>query len=124
MIWHALRAGRLMSHKFKRQVTIDDFIVNFMCFEQKLMIEIDGGQHLENVTDIMRDVKLNSLGFTVLRFWNNEIMENLEGVLMVILQNLQAATPLPSPLPLGARECSASIGGADSSSLQHSLAIG
>lgn len=102
-VWNALRAGRLMNYKFKRQVPIADFIVDFVCFEQKLIVEIDGGQHLESNKDLERDAELNVLGFRVLRFWNNEIIDNLEGVLTVILQHLQMTTPLPSPLPQGAR---------------------
>ena len=102
-VWQALRAGRLMNYKFKRQVPIADFIVDFVCFEQKLVIEIDGGQHVDSAKDLARDSKLNKLGFRMLRFWNNEIIDNFEGVLMVILQQLQIATPLPNPLPQGER---------------------
>ena len=102
-IWQALRAGRLMSYKFKRQVPISDCIVDFVCFEQKMIVEIDGGQHLESSEDELRDAKLTKMGFKVLRFWNNDVMQNLEGVLMVILKQLQIATPLPSPLPQGER---------------------
>ena len=97
-VWYALRAGRLMNYKFKRQVPITEFIVDFVCFEQKLIIEIDGGQHAENSEDVLRDAKLKKMGFRVLRFWNNDVIQNLEGVLMTILQHLQAVTPLPSPL--------------------------
>ncbi len=103
-IWQALRAGRLMNHKFKRQVPITDYIVDFVCFEQKLIVEIDGGQHMESSGDELRDAKLTKMGFKVLRFWNNEIFNNLQGVLTVILKQLQKATPLPNPLPQGARE--------------------
>lgn len=103
-MWQALRAGRLMSYKFRRQVPIDDYIVDFVCYEQKLIVEIDGGQHLESATDPARDAKLNILGFKVLRFWNNQIFDNLEEVLAMILLCLQTATPLPNPLPQGARE--------------------
>lgn len=100
-VWQALRAGRLMSYKFKRQVPIAEFIVDFVCYEQKLIIEIDGGQHLGSTQDIFRDAKLKAMGFRVIRLWNNDVMQNLEGILMVILQHLQTSTPLPSPLPQG-----------------------
>jgi very-short-patch-repair endonuclease len=53
-IWQILRAGRLMGYKFKRQVPITDFIVDFVCFEQKLVVEIDGGQHAQNSEDVLR----------------------------------------------------------------------
>jgi very-short-patch-repair endonuclease len=103
-IWQALRASRLLSYKFRRQVPIGNFIVDFVCFEKKLIVEIDGGQHLDSKTDLTRDVKLKAQDYRVLRFWNNEITENLDGVLVVILQYLQMDSPLPSPLPQGARE--------------------
>lgn len=92
-----------MNFKFRRQVPIDDFIVDFVCFEQKLIIEIDGGQHLDNKIDVMRDAKLKALGFRVLRFWNNEVNNNFNGVMEVILQQLQSKTPHPNPLPQGER---------------------
>ncbi len=100
-IWQALRAGRLMDYKFKRQVPIGDFIVDFVCFEQKLIIELDGGQHSDSEKDVIRDARLNAMGFRVLRFWNNEVMQNIEGVLAVILQYLQAVSPSPQPSPTG-----------------------
>jgi very-short-patch-repair endonuclease len=103
-VWQALRAGRLMNYKFKRQVPIAEFITDFVCFEQKLIIEIDGGQHLGSTQDAFRDAKLKAMGFRVIRFWNNDVMQNLEGILMVVLQQLQTSTPLPSPLPQGERE--------------------
>ena len=102
-MWQELRAGRLVHYKFKRQVPIGAFIVDFVCFEQKLIVEIDGSQHLDNPKDVARDALLCALGFGVLRFWNNEIFNNLEGVLVVILKQLQTTTPLPNPLPQGAR---------------------
>lgn len=101
-IWQAVRASRLMNCKFRRQVPIDDFIVDFICFEQKLIIEIDGGQHLNSKRDLGRDAKLISLGFEVLRFWNNEVMQNFDGVLAVIVTNLQK-TPSPQPSPAWGR---------------------
>jgi very-short-patch-repair endonuclease len=76
-VWQALRASGLMNFKFRRQVPIDDFIVDFVCFEQNLIIEIDGGQHLDNKKDLIRDAKLKALGYRMLRFWNNEIIKIL-----------------------------------------------
>lgn len=102
-VWQALRASRLMNCKFRRQVPIDDFIVDFVCFEQKLIIEIDGGQHWDSKKDLVRDAKLKALGYQVLRFWNNEITQNFDGVMAIVLQQLQKKSPLPSPLPQGAR---------------------
>lgn len=87
-VWHALRASRLMGFKFRRQVPIDEFIVDFVCFDQKLIIEIDGGQHADCGKDTLRDAKLKALGFEVLRFWNNDITENFDGVIEVIMRRL------------------------------------
>ena len=100
-VWQALRAGRLMHYKFKRQVPVVDFIVDFVCFEKKLIVEIDGGQHMGSNEDMLRDANLVWMGFRVLRFWNNDVIQNLDGVLIMILQQLQAATPLPNFLPQG-----------------------
>ncbi len=88
-----------MHYKFKRQVPIGDYIVDFVCFEQKLIVEIDGGQHFESAEDSVRDAELGILGFNVLRFWNNDVMQNLESVLIMILQRLQVTSPSPQPSP-------------------------
>ena len=100
-MWQALRAGRLMSFKFKRQVPIEHFIVDFVCFECRLILEIDGGHHMTCEKDIFRDATLNKMGFKVFRFWNNDVLQNFDGVLAIVLQNLYVATPLPNPLPQG-----------------------
>ena len=88
-VWQVLRGSRLRGFKFRRQVPIGEFIVDFVCFEQKLIIEIDGGQHADNMKDIVRDAELKKLGFRVLRFWNNEVDENLDGVMWLVLRQLQ-----------------------------------
>jgi very-short-patch-repair endonuclease len=88
-VWQALRASRLLNFKFRRQVPIDEFIVDFVCFERRLIIEIDGGQYLDSEKDVLRDAKLKMLGFDVLRFWNNDITENFDAVMEVILYQLQ-----------------------------------
>ena len=72
-----------------------------------MIVEIDGGQHLESSEDELRDTKLTKMGFKVLRFWNNDVVQNLDGILMTILQHLQTTTPIPNPLPQGERELSA-----------------
>lgn len=102
-VWQALRASRLMSFKFRRQVPIGEFIVDFVCFDQKLIIEIDGGQHADNLKDIVRDATLKKLGFRVLRFWNNEVDQNFDGVMDLVLRQLQNPTPHPDSLPIGER---------------------
>ena len=98
VLWRQLRAHRFAGHKFKRQQPIGNYILDFVCFEARLVIEVDGGQHLESASDKRRDEWVKSQGFLVLRFWNNEVFQNLEGVLMRILEALP-----PSPQPLSRR---------------------
>ena len=95
-LWQILRAKRLAGFKFKRQLTIDDYIVDFVCLGRRLIVEADGGQHAESPSDPRRDRHLKTQGFRILRFWNNDIFNNEEGVLTSILDALQA--PLPARL--------------------------
>ena len=82
VLWQKLRARQFYGIKFRRQQPIGNFIVDFVSFEKNLIIELDGGQHAENKQkDLKRDRILSNEGFNVLRFWNNEIMEYLDGVL-------------------------------------------
>jgi very-short-patch-repair endonuclease len=98
-LWYHLRAHRFMEMKFKRQKPIGRYIVDFICVERQLIIELDGGQHAEQLAyDRQRDAWLRSKGYTVLRFWNNEVMQQLEGVLEQIRLTLTAPAP-PAPLP-------------------------
>jgi very-short-patch-repair endonuclease len=106
-LWYALRNRQLAGFKFRRQQAIANYIVDFVCLEQRLVVELDGGQHAEQKDyDCERTSVLNAQGFKVLRLWNNEVFENLEGVLSVILQGLRfdATTPHPNSLPQGGRE--------------------
>jgi very-short-patch-repair endonuclease len=73
-LWRLLRDRRLGQIKFRRQEQLGRYVVDFVCFEQKLIIELDGGQHAESAYDAQRDAWLASCGFTVLRFWNNEVL--------------------------------------------------
>ena len=100
-LWQILRAKRLAGFKFKRQLPIDHYIVDFVCLRERLIVEADGGQHSGSVGDKRRDAYLKSQGFRVLRFWNNEIFENEEGVLTSILSALQS--PLPNLFPAEGR---------------------
>jgi very-short-patch-repair endonuclease len=85
ILWKELRSRQFEGVKFKRQKPIHSYIVDFVSFEKDLIIELNGGQHAEaEEKDIERDGILQQGGFTVLRFWNNEVLENLEGVLEVI----------------------------------------
>jgi very-short-patch-repair endonuclease len=95
MLWNSLRAKQLHGHKFRRQESVGRFIVDFVCYENNLIIEVDGGQHAaQKQGDEERDNWLASQGFNVLRFWDNEILGNIEGVMEVISKTL---SPSPSP---------------------------
>src|SRR5205807_9314645 len=104
-VWYRLRAHRFDGHKFKRQVPIGSYLVDFACLGRKLVIEVDGGQHADNASDATRDRYLRSEGFRVLRFWNNDVLRNTDGVLEMVLSAL-ATAPSPgalraSPSPQG-----------------------
>jgi very-short-patch-repair endonuclease len=103
LIWRELRARRLSGFKFKRQVPLAQYFADFVCFEAKLIIELDGGQDSENPRDVLRDGSLQAMGFTVLRIWNHEVLQNLEGVKLGIAETLATLAPLPNPLPQGER---------------------
>src|SRR5262249_8687299 len=82
-LWFALRDRRLAAFKFRRQVPLGPFIVDFLCYQARLVIEVDGGQHAESVRDMRRDEWLAANNFRVLRFWNHDVLSNTEGVLTV-----------------------------------------
>jgi very-short-patch-repair endonuclease len=88
-LWFALRDRRLGGHKFVRQEAIGPYVVDFVCREKNLIIEVDGGQHSESKSDVRRDAYLTSEGYRVLRFWNNDVLTNREGVLLTMLAALQ-----------------------------------
>ena len=98
-IWYFLRNRHFKSFKFRRQHPIGIYIVDFVCLEQKLIVEIDGGQHAERVQyDERRTNALSAKGFRLLRFWNNDVLLNTNAVLEAILAELNASpSPLPSP---------------------------
>ena len=96
-LWSILRAKRLVEWKFKRQQQLDFYIVDFVCFSARLIVEAYGSQHAENVADEARTSYLEDQGFRVLRFWNIDILNNPDGVATAILAALE--TPLPNPSP-------------------------
>ena len=109
-LWYILRDKRLNELRWRRQQVIDDrYIVDFVCFKHRLMVEADGSQHVESEDDVERDVWLMGQGFRVLRFWNSDILNNMEGVAETIIsatRNIAAQTcgaPTPNPLPQGER---------------------
>jgi len=91
----------LKETKFRRQQPLDKFIVDFVSFEKKIVIEVDGGQHFEEKKDIERDKWLSKQGFKVLRFWNNDVLNNIDGVLEVIKENCEGHPPLTPPIKGG-----------------------
>jgi very-short-patch-repair endonuclease len=88
-MWYYLRARRFEDRKFRRQVPMGPYIVDFLCEQARLIVEVDGGQHDEQrAYDHVRTTWLNAQGYEVLRFWNNEVMGNMEGVGDVISEAL------------------------------------
>jgi very-short-patch-repair endonuclease len=104
-LWKILR-NRNLSHKFRRQQPIDHYVVDFVCIDQKLIIELDGGQHTQEV-DHARTMYLERHGFRVVRFWNDEVLNNPEGVYQVVDKLLNTPHPFAAscsrPLPQGER---------------------
>ncbi|MGQ0527708.1 MAG: ribosome maturation factor RimM [Alphaproteobacteria bacterium] len=99
LIWKHLRDRQLSGYKFRRQHPLPPYIADFFCEEKNLIIEIDGGQHTSE-TDKKRSSVLEPQGYQIIRFWNNEVLANIEGVLETILLELKK-TPHPNPLPKG-----------------------
>ncbi|MBM4285441.1 MAG: endonuclease domain-containing protein [Deltaproteobacteria bacterium] len=108
-LWYHLRNRRLGGCKFRRQYPVGPYIVDFICLEKNLVIEVDGGQHAENeAQDTERSAYLNKMGYRVVRFWNNEVLQETEAVLQAIFDLIANAkknspSPRPSP-PSGERE--------------------
>jgi very-short-patch-repair endonuclease len=100
MLWRSLRGKQVANFRFRRQHPIGKYIADFACIERKLLIELDGGQHQDQaVYDERRTIYLQSQGWEVLRFWNNDVVGNLDGVLSNIAAALTAIPPSqPSPL--------------------------
>jgi adenine-specific DNA-methyltransferase len=101
-MWRHLKNRALSGFKFRRQCPIGPYIVDFVCLEKMIVIEIDGGQHAVHIQkDAQRTKNLAMRGFRVLRFWNNEVLANTESVLNTILTALLSSPSSPSLLPKG-----------------------
>jgi very-short-patch-repair endonuclease len=88
LLWRHIRAKQLEGLKFRRQQAIGDYIVDFVSFDRRVIVEVDGSQHLVwKAGDDQRTRWLEDQGFKVLRFWNNDVLRNVEGVLQVIREN-------------------------------------
>ena len=99
-LWQRLRNRELSGWKFRRQHSIGPYIVDFVCIEKRLVIELDGGQHAENLeSDAKRSEYLKEKGYRILRFWNNDVLREGESVLNVILSCLEKDAPSPVPSP-------------------------
>jgi very-short-patch-repair endonuclease len=104
-LWYRLRSRQVGGAKFIRQERIGPYVVDFVCREQRLVIEVDGGQHATDPRDAVRDTWLSERGYRVLRFWNNDVFANTEGVLEAIAAALldpsdcQTRGGAPSPRP-------------------------
>ena len=113
LLWHYLRKKQLGGYKFRRQQPIGPYIVDFACMPEKLLVELDGGQHAERTAhDERRDAFLRSKGFRVLRFWNNEVFANCFGVLERVYEALPNP-PLRHPEPAGSTAATPPQGGSD-----------
>lgn len=103
-LWGALRSRQFLGLKFRRQSPVAGFIADFLCEDMRIIVEADGGQHADNVADVDRTARLQAAGYHVIRYWNNDIMNNLEGVLEDLRGRVSAITgqnPSPNPLPKG-----------------------
>ena len=99
-LWYSLREKRFYGLRFRRQFVIGHYIVDFCCFQKKLVVELDGSHHDEQINrqnDAERTAILEAQGYRMIRFWNNEVDENIEGVLETIINNLYLPHPAPSP---------------------------
>lgn len=106
LLWPHLRGRQMAGCKYRRQHPFQDYILDFVCLERGLVVELDGGQHAEQrMQDALRDAFLADAGFRVLRFWNHELMKETRAVLEAIHAALNQVPPPPSSLPLeGGRE--------------------
>jgi very-short-patch-repair endonuclease len=106
-LWFRLRDRRLSGLKFKRQVPVGTSVVDFLCADARLIVEIDGGQHQrQSHADVRRTATLEKMGYLVVRYWNNDVLSNIDGVLQDIIATLPQGLipPHPAPLPPGERE--------------------
>jgi very-short-patch-repair endonuclease len=95
-LWAALRDRRLEKYKFRRQYPIGHYIVDFACTKHRLVVEVDGGQHADSAADPRRTAWLESRGWRVIRFWNNEVLTSTRSVAEAVVQALEANRPSPS----------------------------
>jgi very-short-patch-repair endonuclease len=102
-LWTRLPGRRLGGFKFVRQEPIARYYVDFVCRERRLIVELDRGQHAESSEDRRRDRALCALGYRVIRIWNNDVIENLDGVLQTLLSELERPPLIPALSPQAGR---------------------
>lgn len=106
LLWSHLRGSRLKNYKFRRQHPIHPYIADFFCEQKNIVVEVDGGQHTPE-TDAKRSAFIKAQGYKIIRFWNNDVLTNIDGVLTEILIAMDDTefrkfkTPHPAPLPVG-----------------------
>ncbi|MBM4332057.1 MAG: endonuclease domain-containing protein [Deltaproteobacteria bacterium] len=89
-LWRELRFRQMGGYKFRRQQPLGGYIVDFVCFEKRLIVEVDGGQHSEQIEhDLKRDEWLKAQGFPVLRFWNSQVIDEIRAVKEIIHNSLE-----------------------------------
>lgn len=98
-LWYRLRAHRLSGASFRRQFPIGRYIVDFVCLDARVIVELDGGQHADSIKDAARDGWLRSQGSKVLRFWNNDVLSNTNGVVQTIADAVSSVSPPSLTLP-------------------------
>ena len=102
-LWTRIRARQLAGFKFVRQEPVDRSYADFVCRERRLIVELDGGQHAEGPKDRQRDRALCALGYRVIRIWNNDVIENLDGVFQRLLSELEKSPLTPTLSPQAGR---------------------
>ncbi|WP_109807098.1 endonuclease domain-containing protein [Sphingosinithalassobacter portus] len=107
LLWARLRRSQLGGLKFSRQMPVAGFVADFMCRSEKLVVELDGSQHFDNAkSDAERTRRIEAQGFRVIRFWNSDVMTNMDGVLEAILaaaEKRREREPTPQPHPVNGR---------------------
>lgn len=98
-LWRVLRARQFLGLKFRRQSPVAGFVADFLCEEMHVIVEADGGQHADSPTDGDRTARLQAAGYHVIRYWNDDIMGNLEGVLEDLRGRLAAISDGRTPHP-------------------------
>jgi very-short-patch-repair endonuclease len=98
-LWYHFRDRRFLGYKFRRQTPRGRAVADFLCHEARIIVEVDGGQHASSSSDVERTAFLNSAGYLVLRFWNNDVMSNMDGVLEEIARTLALCREGRNPSP-------------------------